>query len=78
MFLARLIPIATALALLQACGGPGPSPAANIQAAGVLAARDVEDPADLAANGPAADVERGGIEVESVEVELGCVEVCVD
>jgi hypothetical protein len=74
----RTVPIiAGALALLQACG-TSPAPAARAPAAGVLAARDIEDPADLVATGPAAGIEAGGIEVEGVEVELGCVEVCVD
>jgi hypothetical protein len=78
MLVPRTILLAALLCLSQACGCAGSSPSARLPAAGVLAARDVEDPADLAANGPSASIERDGIVVEDVEVELGCVEVCVD
>jgi hypothetical protein len=43
-----------------------------------LVARDVEHPADFAANAAAAAALMGDVEIEDIEVEVGCVEICVD
>jgi len=52
----------------QAATGRGP----------LLSARDVESPADFAIDAAAATGAMTDVEIEGIEVEVGCVEICVD
>jgi len=43
-----------------------------------LAPRDIEDPRDFAVTSAGADAALYDLEIEDIEVDLGCVEICVD
>jgi hypothetical protein len=43
-----------------------------------LKPRDVEDPRDFVVIGAGADAALGELELEDIEVDVGCVEICVD
>jgi hypothetical protein len=43
-----------------------------------LAPRDVEDPRDFVVASAGADADLSDLEIEDIEVDVGCVEICVD
>jgi hypothetical protein len=44
----------------------------------VLKPRAIEDPGDFAAGAASGDLSVGALELDAIEVEVGCVEICVD
>ncbi len=44
----------------------------------LLAPRDVEDPGDFAVVASTSEAALGELEIEAIEVDVGCVEICVD
>jgi hypothetical protein len=43
-----------------------------------LTPRDIEDPRDFVVTAGGADAALGDLEIEDIEVDVGCVEICVD
>jgi len=44
----------------------------------ILKPRAIEDPRDFAAGASSGDLSIGALELDAIEVEVGCVEICVD
>ena len=53
-------------------------PTSKTTPAPLLNPRDVEDPGDFAVVAGASEAALGELEIEAIEVDVGCVEICVD